>query len=634
MKVGSLLKKTALLLIFIAVSIPMNLNAQSLNPRSYVDEGIKLFKEEHFFESIDVLRRAIETNPSYADAYRYLAEVYFAMGEYDSSLENAMAALKYAHKDVDAMLIIANSYKGLGKYKKAEKYYLKVKHEFPSADKVYRNLGELYLAENRFDDAKKMLYKAIRLNPDNWKNYRSLSHYDEANGNIKIAEKHLKHAFDLNSRDRASYLMLAKYYFRHDSLDKAIALIEKGETLFDHFVSGVMVLADSYLRVGRNRDALKKYSWLLDKLPEQDQKERAELYFKMALSSEEIDPKSAVKYFNSVLKYSAGNQWKLFVYENYALKTFGIKSPVRVNLSEWHLKRAKKLLQTGATGRYVFHLKRAVYLYPFNIDARESLFRYYELQKDYDHAYRELKGLFKVKQSAEIEDALEKYDWKIRTGKIKIEHEKLLQYRGYFFCNGFYFNLNRVTDNLVNYYSRYNDRLKFVSHSVRKSKGLNEVMRFVREKNLNFFVRATYNPKSKMIYFELYDRLGKKQAGKTFYFDESRIEELLESFYAWLGKYFPEIAYVEKSEGAGKYIVSMGKEQGVRPKEIYTLFKYTGDFEFLFDVKPVKISEKSSVFSINGSNGTELYDMNGVMAIKKSSLSKKDLTKLKRILVY
>ena len=183
------------------------------NSRTYLDEGIRQYQEERFFKAIDLFQNALKINPYYGDAYRYLGEVYFSIGDYEMSLESALKALKYAHSDVDAMLLVANSYRELGKYQQAEEYYQNIRNEFPSYGEVYRNMGELYLKMNRLSQSYMMLSKAMRIAPDSWRNFISLGDYYYKNNDMPKAEEYYQMALKLNSRERYPFLKVAEFLY-------------------------------------------------------------------------------------------------------------------------------------------------------------------------------------------------------------------------------------------------------------------------------------------------------------------------------------------------------------------------------------------------------------------------------------
>lgn len=604
------------------------------NPRQFADEGLRYYQEERYYQAIDSLRRAIDANPYYADAYRYLAQVYFDLGEPELALDNAMSALKYSHHDIRAMLIIGNSYRELGQYQKAESYLLQVQKQFPSNPALYRDMGELYLLMNRREQALRMMEKALRLDPQDWKNHNSMAHYHLYRGDIPSAEQSLQKAFSLNSRERVTYLNLAQFYYQQNRLPQAIALLEKGEALFENFISGVTLLADSYLRQKDYTSALKKYQWLEERLAGVPKKEAVRLYYKLALASEPASPEQAMRYYQKALEGDQANQLIRYSMEEYILSSTGLKDPLRKMAAEKHLDLARNSYQKGSQEMYYLHLKRAVYLYPFLSAARSELVTYYERQGDLWSAYQELKGLFKVDQGVGVRDKLEKYDWQIQKGQLRLYPLQLLEYQAYFVSEDLPGKLDDVLAHLCIYHTRNYPKFKLSPMVYRKTDGLNRIIQEVRENKYNFFVISEIDEEKSAVRFVLFDRLGKKLEEVTMYFTEYKLEETVARFYQWLNGQFPDIASLQEKISARQYQLSMGTRQGLK----------TGDRVLAYDLETeyipaaefvIQKSEYSmSTVAIVSNNLFNINEFRKYGILKDSPGNKKLLTKLKRILVY
>ncbi len=622
--------------IVLSLLLSLIFTAQSfaLNPRQYVEDGLQLYQEERFYKAIDSFRRAIDSNPYYADAYRYLAQVYFDMGEYDLSLENAMSALKYSHKDIGAMLIIGNSYRELGKYSEAETFLLQVKKQFPSSSLVYRDLGELYILMNRKEEAKRMLDKAVRLDGDDWRNYTSMAHYYLFLGQSSEAEKYFQKSFSLHSRERVSYIILATFYYDSGKIDQAIALLEKGETLFENFISGVTLLGDSYLRKKDYQSALEKYKWLEQKLPSIDKKSMSRLYFKIALASEMSDSGQAVRYYQKALQLSSENQLYRYSMEDFIIKNFSIKDPLRKEIAQFHYDTARKAYNQGSREMYFYHLKRAVYLYPFLSAARQELVSYFEGRGDYSSAYDELKGLFKVDSSSTVKNKLENYDWRISRGQLEIPELEVYEFQAFFVTEDLPQKIDDVISHMVVYHSRNFKKFKLYPFSYRKNEGLNLIIQDVREKKYNFFIIADFLENGSTIQFQVYDRLGKKLDQISMYYNEMKLEETVNRLYRWIDGQFPTIAKVNGKISAKRFTVSYGKYQELKTDDTVSVIQMEGDVLPIADFRVTKSAVNIAEIEMISNKSFNINDFSTYGVIKNDSVNKKHLTKLKRILVY
>ena len=128
--------------------------------------GLIYFSKERFEKSIKHFKLALAAKPDYSDAHHNLGVVYLYLNQYDDAINSFTLALQN-----DLYRNQANSLNALGwaYYKKkdyvnAEKYFKEtLEHDrlyLPS----YDNLGKVYMALNRFEDALVPLDKAISLN--------------------------------------------------------------------------------------------------------------------------------------------------------------------------------------------------------------------------------------------------------------------------------------------------------------------------------------------------------------------------------------------------------------------------------------------------------------------------------------
>jgi tetratricopeptide (TPR) repeat protein len=595
---------------------------------------VRFFTEERYFRAIDALKNALKLNPHYGDAYKYLAQVYYSSGDYSVSLDNALAALKYAHNDVDAMLMVANCYRELGENQKAEDYYKAIRKKFPAYGEVYRNLGELYLKMNRFPLSYKMIQKAIRYGKDSWRNYITFGDYYYALRNTHKAEANYLKAFNLNSRERDTFVKLADFYYKENKLSQAVSLLEKGNVLFENFISGVDLLGDSYLKQNEFDKAIKNYKWLEENDSEREKKSLAWLYYKMGLAYEESDKLKAEEYYTRALEIDPDNSFFYYSFERFAIKSYKIGHSLRKKLAKNHLTWADRFYGNGEALRNFLHLKRAVYLDPFLVKGREKLIKYYEANRDYYGAYNELKNLYKINRSYKTKDRIEKYEWDIEKKKLALGRQDIYEYKGLVLAEARFGGFANLYTGLVIYMSMYFDKFKFSTIGYRKIDGVNYILEYMRRNNLNFFVIVDLLDNDRVLKFEVYDRFGKRIGEKSFPYNKKDIEESLIFFYGWLNTLFPEIAYVKGGVSADNYRVSFGKSVGVQ----------NGDELLVFDVerslKEIALLKVKKSYNFHSecevvSNFVVSAEKVGKKVIKKSeNITKKHLTKIEKMLSY
>ncbi len=616
-------------------------SGEGSSAKIYLDNGISLYQQEKYFEAIDSFRNALEVNPFYGDAYKYMAEVYFALGEYKTSLENSLNALKYSNNDPDAMLIVANSYRDLGQYDMSVDYYNRIVENFPAYVEVYRNMAELYMKMNRFPLALSMLEKADRINKNYWKNYISFGNYYLKTGKPLDAEEYFKKALMQNPTERQVYVTLADYYRSINNYDEAISLLESGEKLFNNFYSGILLLADCYLSkanaTGKGYDkAIEKYLWIRENGPQKDNHFLSGIYYKIGYSYETVDQAKAVDSYRESLNYEPGNEYIRNSFEYFALNNFRVDSPVRSELSMYHLDAAKASYRKGDNDSYFFNLKRAATLYPLSVEPREKLVEYFEQKNDFYDSYQELQSLVKVDQNYRIHDKIENYEWRITNNTLKLEKPEYYKYRGLILVMGDYFNFPRVYSDAVLYNSIYFGKFKFSSMDYRKEQGINAVLEYLRENNYSFFVTAELDKSYSYLQFKLYDKNGKMIDSLSLNYKMEEMNTSVNRFLNWVDKFLPSIWIIGEESSPGIYYLSAGSMNGINNSDTFGAFDAGhGDLKEVSVLKIMNLRDYSSDIKIVTNYKERNYEsLAGKYIMKNEYFLPKYLTNLKRILGY
>ncbi len=611
------------------------------NAKIYLDAGINLYNQEKYFEAIDSFRNALEINPYYGDAYKYMALVYFALGEFQSSLENSQNALKYANNDPDALLILANSYRDLGQYDQSVEIYNHIVSNFPAYVEVYRNMAELYMKMNKLPLSLSMLGKADRINKNYWKNYISFGNYYLKTGKPDEAREYFRKALALNPTERLVYVTLADYYRSVNDFDEAISLLESGEKLFNNFYSGILLLADCYLNkaiiTGKGYDkAIEKYLWIRDNGQEKDKYFRSGLFYKLAFAYETIDPAKSVDNYKESLSIEPGNQFVRSAFEYFVLNNFKVDSPERQELSTFHADSSIEDLKKGENRSYFLNLKRAVTLYPLSVEPRENLVNYFEQNKNYYDAYQELKSLSKADRSYKVQDKLENYDWMITNNRIILEKPDYFYYKGLIIIRSDYFNFPNVYSDMVLYNSLYYGKFKFSTIDYRKEQGINTVMEYLRVNNYSFFVIGDLDKSQSYLQFKLFDKNGKLIDSLSVNYKMEEMNNSVNRFLDWMDRVLPSIWIIGGESSPGVYYLSAGALDGITNSDNMAAFDTSqGELRPLSILKIKNLRDYSSDISVVSNYKERNYDsLQNKYAIKSLYLSPKYLTNLKRILGY
>ena len=135
--------------------------------RQQYEKGVALFRNGDPDGSIHALKRAIELNPRFTEAYHVLGLVYFK-GKRDAL--HAVESLNQAHQlDPDSARILndlADVYIAQGKSQEAEQVLRKAIEAAPAGKEAYLDLARLYETRQDRAAAARIYQMLLRMHPD------------------------------------------------------------------------------------------------------------------------------------------------------------------------------------------------------------------------------------------------------------------------------------------------------------------------------------------------------------------------------------------------------------------------------------------------------------------------------------
>lgn len=219
-------------------------------------------------EVLAKIEQAVSLSNNHIEALRAAAKAYCKTDQGEMCVKYNLKVLERVPLDQDAMINIGDSYVA------QEKYDLALKHALSWIESDQTNWlphllsARVYLAQNQFDRARASIDRAIELEPNNeiiarMKGLICFQSNDEA-----CAEEYFLKAWELNPGSSESAKALAGYYSLQRSSVTALPIIEKALTLnrFDPLLR--KMYADNLLKVGRRSEALSEAVVLTTLRPE------------------------------------------------------------------------------------------------------------------------------------------------------------------------------------------------------------------------------------------------------------------------------------------------------------------------------------------------------------------------------
>ena len=269
--------------------------------RSYTSSADAYAAKEQYKEAVIEYRRALAETPNAADVRYKLGRAYQESGdlvnayseyaragdldssnldaqmragtilllgrEFEAAARRAQLALKVDPNHVPAHILLGNARAGLNDTAQAIREIQEAIKLDPSYAPAWTALGAVTFIAGRKADAGPAFKKAVELAPRSIEARLALANYEWATGAVAGAERTLKSALELEPQNAAGHRALALLYITTNRRDEAephfLALATDG--------AGRLALADYYMGVGRNRDAVK----LLEELQQSPEKSDA-----------------------------------------------------------------------------------------------------------------------------------------------------------------------------------------------------------------------------------------------------------------------------------------------------------------------------------------------------------------------
>ena len=200
-----------LALMLIISGCPKRSEEQELQAKvkPFVDNGFKAFQEKNYKEAIKQWEQALKINPKLDYLYMNLGVCYYFLNEREKALELWKKYKNLRPND-------ASVYNSIGGY--------------------YKDLGEFYLTQNKFNEAKQQLNKAIKyfeqagkLNPYYNLPYFNLGEMYYKMKNYKKAIESFNQSLKISPRDVKSLVELAKTYRAMKDYPKALDTLRKAK---------------------------------------------------------------------------------------------------------------------------------------------------------------------------------------------------------------------------------------------------------------------------------------------------------------------------------------------------------------------------------------------------------------------
>ena len=206
--------------------------APPVDPASATANNIRL--AESYFgagkvnEALDILEKAVATQPANAGLRNYYGQLCFLAGRNVQAEQAFTKALELDPHLTDTRNNLGAVYDATGRKDQAEEKFREVLADgtYANPEKAHLNLGMLYFSEGRRDDAVEHLRKAVEINPKFWRGHFELASVLDKMGRIDEAARE----YEVAAPD---YKANSEYHYR---IGLAYMKLKDSEKAREHFL--------------------------------------------------------------------------------------------------------------------------------------------------------------------------------------------------------------------------------------------------------------------------------------------------------------------------------------------------------------------------------------------------------------
>jgi len=354
-----------------------------------------LYATGNLNESETLLREVIHQERKNVQARNLLGRVLITLGRYDDAEEVFRQAVKLEPANIETRYGLADLYRAKGDHKSAVAIYNEILKVFPQEVWTYIYLGNSYTEMRDLEKAGGFFRKAVSLDStSSWTHINLGRHYyrmgvkhsgtdtEAADKFFDAAVYEAETALKIHKKNPEPHRILLDVYFFNDEWPK---VIDEAEQITD--LSG-----ENYLLLYEMGFAAE----MLDDL------EQAEEYYALALSKRIDDEVTRIRLENVVL----------------ALHSRDLSEKKRLELAEFHHKKARFYLERNVMDKAFIHYKRAIQLDPLDPEKRlefADLLRIRDFWELYLHELRNILRDTLDVSSVDINDRIEIVENRVST---------------------------------------------------------------------------------------------------------------------------------------------------------------------------------------------------------------------------
>jgi len=127
--------------------------------------GVIFYQQKKYAGSIRYIKRALQIEPAYADAWNNLGIIQRDLGQFDEAIVSYQKSLFFNPDFVQAYINLGNAFQAVNRLDDAIISYQKATELGPDIAGIYLNLGLIYQKKGQFEEAVMCCMKELLINP-------------------------------------------------------------------------------------------------------------------------------------------------------------------------------------------------------------------------------------------------------------------------------------------------------------------------------------------------------------------------------------------------------------------------------------------------------------------------------------
>jgi len=362
---------------------------------------------EEWYSAIELYQEALRENPSFHQAYRGLAECFYALDEYDHALAQVKKAQTYRKNDPELMDLEGFILVGIGKLAEAQRVFSAVLSSWPNDVGARFGSAEIEISAGRVSAASARYLDALKRQPENRKALLSLALVSWELGNAALARDYASKALQYHG-DSAQVHYFAGYLASLEGrYGEAEGRARAALRLQPRYDDAQELLASVLYRTGR-------YAEVVDVCDERIARDRSlpGAWYLRSLALRRLGKvEEALRSAQTGLQVAPEDEVFRAFAEGIVLAELPFEDARRGRWAAYHVERARVFEQKNLSDQALYEYRRALKVNPYDVASRRA---YAKLLLTRGYPARHLDQLKFIqtlgKSTSEVNDAVENYE--------------------------------------------------------------------------------------------------------------------------------------------------------------------------------------------------------------------------------